>query len=76
MFDSFRTVWRDLKRWWRDTPLAFKILTPMGLIIAMILPFEITALGDGLSFEKKGKRSDRLPYPTDFGPGDETTRHR
>lgn len=68
MFESYGARLRSFQRWWRQTPPAFKLLTPITVLVLMLLPYEIAALLGNEFGEGKTKRSDRLPYPTDFGP--------
>ena len=72
MFQTYGAAWREVKRWWRDTPVGLKVLAPVVFLVLMLLPFEIASLGQ--LFENAGTdREGRDPRaPKDFGRDDDT----
>lgn len=66
MFETYREAWRALRRWWRVTPLALKVVTPLLLLVAMLLPIGVFQLLDGIEGGRKRNGRRAYPPPTDF----------
>jgi len=69
MFDTYKEAWRAARRWWRQTPLGLKLLTPVILVIGTVfLPQEAANWLSADAESRERKRSTQPPRPTDFWP--------